>query len=515
MAASALSLTDQFPALQVVVPLMGALATAVMPNGRLAWAIAAASTVACGVIAFMLVQLAHAPGAEPISYALGGWAPPWGIEYRVDRLSSFVLLLVAGVATAMMPFALNSVESEIEEKKQAWFYTMYLLCLCGLLGIVITGDAFNAFVFLEVSSLSTYAMIALGRHRRALLSAYQYLIMGTIGATFYVLGIGFLYTMTGTLNMADLSVRLVDIGFAPPVLAALAFLLVGLGLKLALFPLHNWLPGAYAYAPSFTTVFLAATATKVAVYLIVRYFFSVFPNAVAFNELPLTEILLVLGLMGVFGASIVALFQNDLKRMLAYSSVSQIGYIMLGVGLANADGLTGGLAHLFNHAVTKAALFLAVGCVVYHLGTCQLEDLNGLGRQMPLTMAVFVIGALSIIGAPGTAGFISKWYLALGALDKGWWWLVIAIMISSFISVIYMGRVIEIAYFRAPDASRDRAADNGASASAPLPIMMSIPLVVFAAATIYFGLQLEYSADLARSATDFLLGAATEPEGGQ
>ena len=297
----------------------------------------------------------------------------------------------------------------------------------------ITGDAFNIFVFLEISSLSTYVLIALGKDRRALVAAYQYLIMGTIGATFYVIGIGLLYLVTGSLNILDIAERLGPAAAenSRPVLAALAFLTVGISLKLALFPLHVWLPNAYAYAPSFATAFLAATATKVAVYVLLRLFFSVFGVAISFKSLPVSEVMLALSVAAMFIASLLAIFEQNVKRMLAYSSLGQIGYITLGISLANEAGLTGGIVHLFNHAVMKAALFLALGAIVYRIGSVKLADLAGIGRQMPLTMAAFVVAGLAIIGTPGTAGFISKWYLAVGAFQKGWWPLVFLILASS------------------------------------------------------------------------------------
>src|SRR5262249_5705621 len=188
----------------------------------------------------------------PLSYHLGGWDPPWGIEYRVDLLNGFVLLLVSLICAVTIPAAARAIAFELEESKQARFYCLFLICVAGLLGIAVTGDAFNAFVFLEISSLSTYVLIALGPDRRALLAAYRYLIAGTVGATFYVIGIGLLYLVTGTLNMADLSAQLGAAwgDHSRAVIAALGFITVGIGLKLALFPLHAWLPNAYTYAPS-------------------------------------------------------------------------------------------------------------------------------------------------------------------------------------------------------------------------------------------------------------------------
>ena len=489
---------QQLPALQVVVPLLGAVLTAFLRRGIVAWGFAAAITWLTPVIAGTLLWQVLQSG--PISYHLGGWPPPWGIEYRVDVLSALVLVLVSGVSAVMMPFARRSVAFEIEGDKQAWFYTMYLLCLTGLLGITITGDAFNAFVFLEISSLSTYVLIAMGRDRRALLAAYQYLIMGTIGATFYVIGVGLLYLVTGSLNLVDIAGRLGPASAEQmrPIVVALAFLTVGISLKLALFPLHGWLPNAYAYAPSFATAFLAATATKVAVYLFLRIFFSVFGVNLSLETLRVCEVLLVLSLAAMFVASILAVYEQNLKRMLAYSSVAQIGYITFGISLANEAGLTGGIAHLFNHAVMKAALFLALGAVVYRAGTVKLADLGGIGRTMPLTFAAFVVAGLGIIGTPGTAGFISKWYLALGALDRGQWPLVFMLVASSLIALVYIGRVVEVAYFRATSVAAAKASDP--------PLNMLLPILVLGVATIYFGIFTELSIGAASKAAQALVG---------
>ncbi len=487
------------PALQVVIPLLGAVLAALLRRGGPAFALALAVTWLMPVIAVAMLWQVLASG--PISYHLGGWEPPWGIEYRVDALSGFVLVLVSAVSAVIMPFARRSVAFEVEEGQQAWFYCMYLLCLAGLLGITITGDAFNAFVFLEISSLSTYVLIALGRDRRALLSAFQYLIMGTIGATFYVIGVGLLYLLTGSLNLVDIAGRLGPAWAENyrAVVAGLAFITVGVSLKLALFPLHSWLPNAYAYAPSFVTVFLSATATKVAIYLLIRFYFSVFGVALDFQALPVTEIIVVLSVAAILVASFVAVFETDIKRMLAFSSVAQIGYITLGIGLANQAGLTGGLVHLVNHAVMKAALFLAVGAIFFRVGTGRLDELAGIGRRMPITVTAFTIAGFGLVGTPGTAGFVSKWYLAIGALDQGWWFLVFLIVASSLIALLYIGRVLEIAWLREPSPTVKSASDP--------PLSMLLPLIAFAAATLYFGVFTEWSAGIAAAiATTLLAG---------
>lgn len=498
-------LVENLPALQVVVPLLAAVLSAFMRNGPRAWLFTTVVVWCLPVIAIALLLQVLETGT--ISYAMGGWKPPIGIEYVVDVFSAFALVVVTMVSAIIMPFARRSIAREIDGDKQAWFYTMFLVCLTGLLGIIITGDAFNAFVFLEISSLSTYVMIAMGRDRRALLAAYQYLIMGTIGATFYVIGVGILYSVTGTLNMADLADRISNMGGTPPILAALAFITAGIGLKLALFPMHNWLPGAYAHAPSFASAFLAATATKVAIYLLMRFYFSVFglgTASAASKSLGLPDIppvlllLFILSIAAMFGASIVAIFQRNAKKLLAYSSIGQIGYITLGISLNNVSGLTGATVHIFNHALMKGALFLALGAVVYRLASCRLEQMNGIGRKMPITMACFVIAGLAIIGVPGTVGFISKWYLSIGALERGLWWLVVLIMLSSLLAVVYIGRVVEVAYFREPSEAVSQVSDP--------PLMILVPVIVLTATTIYFGFDTSISADIADKAAKLLMG---------
>ena len=491
-----MSWLEHLPALQVVVPLLAAPLTVLLRRRDIAFVVTLLASWSAFAIAVALWLMVADRGT--VSYAIGNWPPPWGIEYRVDRLSSFVLVLVAGVAAVVVPYTRRSIEDEIPARQQYLFYTMFLLCLTGLLGITITGDAFNIFVFLEISSLSSYVLIALGRDRRSLVAAYQYLIMGTIGATFIVIGVGLLYLMTGTLNLADMGQRLGDVQGTRPVLAALAFLTVGISLKLALFPLHQWLPNAYAFAPSSVSAFLAATATKVAVYVLLRFYFSVFGQAEVFGHLPMQEAMLLLALAGMFVASTIAIFQTDLKRLFAYSSVGQIGTIILGLSYGTATGLTATIVHLFNHGVTKGAIFLLLGGVALTVGGTGLKQVQGLGRRMPLTGLGLVICGLSLIGVPGTAGFVSKWFLILAALEKGQWWLVFLIVASSLIAVVYVWRFVEAAYFREPP--------EGSAPVARLPWSMGLPAGLLVAAAVYFGLDTSFTVGSASAAAAHLMG---------
>lgn len=488
-------MSAHLPILQILIPLMAAPLCVVLRHRDIAWFISLVVSLLCFAVSIMLLDRVLVEGV--ISYYMGDWPAPWGIEFRIDVVNAYILLIVSAIGAIVSLYGRHSVNKEIPKGQVYLFYTAFLLCLTGLLGMAATGDAFNLFVFLEISSLSTYAMISLGKDRRALTAAYQYLIMGTLGATFYVIGLGLLYMMTGTLNIVDLHDKLVQLDDSIRTLkAALAFLTVGLSLKLALFPLHLWLPNAYTYAPSTVTAFLAATATKVAVYVMLRVFFSIF-GIDMFEEIGLGDVIMVLAIVGMFTASTVAIFQNNLKRMLAYSSVAQIGYIMLGVSFLNATGVSAGLVHLLNHAIMKSTCFLALGCVMYRMGTVRLSELGGVGKTMPWTMGAFVIGGLSLIGVPLTVGFISKWQLISAAFQADLMPVAFLILLSSLLAVVYIWRVVEVAYFRTPTHH---------AGFKEAPLSMLIPLWIMAGASIYFGIDTDMSLGVAQIAADMLIG---------
>lgn len=493
------SLLAHLPALEIVVPLLSAPLCILLRRARWTWALAVAVTWIALGMAVLITRQVMASG--PISYALGGWLPPWGIELRVDLLNALVLLIVTGISATVVTAAPQSLHREVPPERHYLFFAAYLLCMTGLLGMTITGDAFNIFVFLEISSLSSYTLIAQGTSRRALTSSIQYLVMGTIGGTFLLLGIGLLYMVTGTLNIVDMAQKLTEVGQNRTVLVALSCVCVGTGIKLALFPLHIWLPNAYTYAPSLVSAFLAATATKVSYYVLVRFVFNIFGVSLAFDKLQLDALLMPLSIVAMFVGSCVALFQTDLKRLLAYSSVSQVGYMVLGLSLASVDGLTGGLVHLFNHALMKSCLFLVCACFFLRKGSTQLNDLRGLGRQMPLTVAAFVVGGLSLIGVPLTVGFVSKWYLVTAALAGGLWPVAVLILLSSLLAVIYIWRVVEVVYFQP--------APEGASPVQEAPLSLLIPVWVLAAASIFFGANTSLSVGIARGAAKLLIGGGS------
>lgn len=435
------------------------------------------------VCSFILLHAVLTQGT--IHYHLGGWLPPWGIEYVIDPLNGFMGVIVCVIGFLVTLSSKQSVEKELPEKKVR-FYTIYLLLFVGLMGIVVTGDAFNLYVFLEIASLTAYALIAIGEDG-APLAAFNYIIMGTIGACFYLLGVGYLYIVTGSLNMADLSKLLPPLYHSDVVLIALAFFLIGIAIKMGLFPMHVWLPDAYTYAPSAVSAYIAPLMTKVMAYVLIRVLFTVFKPSFVIEVVPVASILGWIAAVAIIVGSIMALAQRDLKRMLAYSSVSQIGYIALGIGLANKMGLIGAYLHILNHAFMKGCLFLVAMALMYRVGGRNIFQLGRIHRKMPFTMGALVIGALSMIGIPPTAGFFSKWYLILGSIEANNWVFVAVILASSLFNALYFFRVIENAYF---EASRGHAAGEtlGNDTKEEVPLSMLIPILIVAAGIILLGL---------------------------
>jgi multicomponent Na+:H+ antiporter subunit D len=495
-----MDLLAHLPALQVVVPMLSApLIVLLQPRG-LAWAGATAAALVSFAIAVTLA-LAVLDG-QTLTYEMGGWPAPFGIALSVDAFSAIVLLVVTGAAAASLLAARPSVDQQIESERQPLFYSAWLLALAGLAGIVVSADAFNIFVFMEISSLASYILIAGGPDRRALPAVFKYLIMGTIGATFYLIGVGLIYMMTGTLNLADMEARIGDVTDINPVLVAAGFITIGLALKAAVFPLHVWVPNAYTHAPNMVTVFLAACATKVSLYVLIRFDYMVFQTTLEGHVMQFASFAMPLAILGIIIASAVAMFEGHLKRLLASSSIAQIGYILLGASFVSVAGLSASTAHLFNHALAKGGLFLAVACLAYQYRDLRLSQLGGAAARMPWTCAAVVVCGLSLIGVPGTAGFISKWLLISAALENGTWgWgLVAIILISSLMAVVYIWRIVEALYFQEPVEGQPPVSE------APFQLLLVTGIV--ALLNIYFGLFPQVPLELANSAAALLMEGA-------
>ncbi len=504
-----MNIAEHFPVLVIVIPLISAIIIplAGQVNRHSAWYITTAASASCVLISSSLLNTVLNTGR--ISYWLGGWEPPYGIEYAIDHLNGFVLVVVSFIIFIVSLYARKSVEMEIDKDKSTTFYSLYLLFAAGLMGIITTGDIFNLYVFIEITSLAGYALISAGRKRQALIASYNYLILGTIAATFILLGIGYLYMVTGTLNMADLRDLLPPLYNSKVVLTAFAFFTVGLSLKLALFPLHIWLPSAYTHSPSVVGAVMAATATKVGAYAMLRIMFTVFKIEFDLEVVPVTKILLILSSIAIIAGSVLAITQTNIKKMLAYSSVGQIGYIVLGAALVNQTAMTGSILHILNHALMKGCLFLVAGAVIYKTGIEEISGLRGMGKRMPFTMAAFTIGGLSMIGVPLTVGFVSKWYIMVGALNAGMWYFVPVILLSSLLTAVYFWRIIEVIYFPQElnlPFSNSEIRNPKSEIAAEAPAGMVIPTLTLAGLCIFFGIAAFIPVSMAGKAAGMLLG---------
>ena len=491
---------DHLPIIVVIAPLLGAPLCVLcrdLPYAprRLALAV---SVLVFLCAAVMLQQAAH---GFVWRYELGGWPAPWGIAYRVDLFGALIVLLVALVSLIVTLFSERRIVEGFTDAGN-YFFALFLLCLAGLLGVAVTNDLFNAFVFLEISALSSYALIGLGRGGYPPLAAYRYLMMGTVGATFFLIGVGYLYMVTGTLNLDDLALRLPETFSHRVVITASAFISVGLAMKIAVFPLHWWLPDTYTFSPSPVSAFLAAVSTKVAIYFLMRLLFSVFGIELVFESVGVHRALLLLSVFAILFGAVMAIYQDSVKRMMAYSSVSQIGYITLGLSLVSVSGVGASLVYLFNHALIKGGLFLAIACIVYRLGDCRIEQFSGLGRRMPWTMAAVTIGGLSLVGVPLTAGFIGKWQLVSAIFETAYWPLALAVLAGSLLAAVYVWRLLEAAYLRPPSA------DGTAETSSEVPLTLLVPVWILVVLNVYIGLNSEGLVTLAMNAARGIVGIA-------
>ena len=383
-----------------------------------------------------------------------------GIELVADALSGFVVLLVAIVALSVLAFSRRG------GPRGNAFYSGYLLLTGGLMGVLLTGDLFNLFVFLEIVGLATYALVASNRSPESAVAALKYLVIGTAGASLYLVGVGYIYVSTGTLNMVDVSHSLAgDVGWIDDplydttlVLAAFGFIAAGLLAKVAIFPLHTWQPDAYAEAPDAVTIYISALVSTVSAYALARITWQVFTPAfftTANAELALNA-MLALAALSVLAGSLLAAMQRRIKRMFAYSSVAQFGLIVLGIGVAvhpeSGDTATtfavyGVVIHLVAHGLIKGGLFATAGVFAHQSGARTVTEYAGLAKKRPMLAGAMATLGFAVVGVPPTIGFLGKWYLAVGSVQSGLWVVVFVIFASTLLTLLYVARILEKLYF--------------------------------------------------------------------
>ncbi|NHX36912.1 MULTISPECIES: monovalent cation/H+ antiporter subunit D family protein [Halolamina] len=470
---------SSLPALLVAAPLLGSVLAllAGLVRSETGWPVAlvtaAVQVAGAGVLASRAFD-------GTVSYVVGGFTAPFGIELVVDGLSATIALLVAVVSLAVLAY------SRVAGPRTNAFYAVYLLLVAGLTGMSITGDVFNMYVFLEITGLAAYALVASGEGGRSARAALKYLIVGTVGASLFLLGIGYAFVATGTLNMADLSTQLAAVGYTEPLVqAAFALLVVGLFVKVAVFPLHAWQPDAYAGSPDSVSALISALVSTVAAYALIRIVFTVF--TVDFLQAnPVARSLLVAGaIVSIVFGSVLAVSQTEIKRMLAYSSVSQFGLVVGAVAVANETALIGATVHLVGHAVMKGGLFLTAGLIATATGAQTVDDYEGLIQRLPLGAGAFGLLALAMVGVPPAVGFVGKWYIALGAVEAAAWPLAVVILLSTLLTLAYFARILERMFFR--DASGERVAVDGVS-----PGMTGVVVAAALAAVVLGMLAFEY-----------------------
>ena len=488
---------EHLPVLVILLPLCGILLCPLLSWIRASWGKRA---VMCGLLGALLcavMQLALViRDGEALHYWMGGWMPPFGIEFVIDGVNGTVVVLVAVIS-----FLTSLYSSPFQpHDRQKWFQTAgyYVLIgflAVGLLGMASTGDAFNLYVFMEITALSGYGLIAIGEEKGPI-AAFRYLMTGTIGASMYLLGVGFLYAATGTLNMADLAHRLSGLADSPLVILSAGCMIVGFGIKMALFPLHGWQPAAHSYAHPAADPMIAGIMIKVPAYGMLRFFFCVFRENSPVMEL-FFDCIGVMAVCGILFGSLKALRYDTYNKILAYSSIGQVGYIALGFSIGNFYGIVGAVLHILSHACMKTGLFYTSGALKYRYGIHVTDEMGQIYRKMPQTAVTMVICALSMIGLPPFAGFFSKWYLALGAIENGQYFYVAVLILSSLLSAIYFFRILE-KLFMNPETAKEMPViptEEMSEESRPLsggrlelPWQMIIPLAAVALAVVGMGL---------------------------
>ncbi|UCD55777.1 MAG: monovalent cation/H+ antiporter subunit D family protein [Candidatus Omnitrophota bacterium] len=429
----------------VAVPLGGAFLNSLLGKKvkRLTDIIGVSTSFILCALSLVALRLYNANGI--LTHSVGGWRPPIGIGMVLDGLTAFMLVTVNFAAFCIAVYSINYMEKFTSKWK---FYTLFFLMLGGMNGVIITGDIFNLFVFLEIAAVASYALVAFGTERHELEAAFKYAVMCTVGSLFVLLGIAFLYSYTSTLNMADMGNILAQSGNANITILAMILFIMGFGLKAALVPFHAWLPDAHPSAPAPISAMLSGVLIKsLGVYAICRIFY----NVIGVNE-NISAILMFLGALSMIVGGLLALGQWDLKRLLAYSSISQIGYIILGIGLGTPLGILGGLFHLFNHSIFKSLLFLNSGAIEYTTGTRDLQKMGGLGSRMPLTGITGVVASMSIAGIPPFSGFWSKLIIIIALVQAGkfgyaFWAVIISVLtLAMYVKVIkyaFLGKLKE------------------------------------------------------------------------
>jgi len=449
----------------------------------------AAATLLANLVTVSLLALAVACVGQSGIYQVGNWSSRLGIVLVLDGLTSLMLLAISVVSAAAMLFSVRYMEQYTAKPK---YLSLFLLMVAGMNGVVISGDIFNLFVFLEIASIASYALVGFGCEHEELEASFKYMVLGTVASAFILLGIALVYGNTGSLNMAYTARTIQQTGINAGLAFALSLFIAGFGLKAALVPFHAWLPDAHPSAPAPISAMLSGVLIKaLGVYALARLIFNVFGVSV-----PVSWVLIALGVLSMVVGVFLAVGQWDFKRLLAYHSISQMGYVVLGIGLGAlilarhgnplwaSLALLGGLFHLVNHAVFKSLLFLSSGSVEMATGTRQLKEMSGLVERMPYTRAACTIASASIAGVPPFNGFWSKLILVIAAVQAGFFGLAAVTVIVSLVTLLSFLKVQRYVFLgELPEGLRNTRENKGSMLVAmmflaSLCLLMSLLLLV-------------------------------------
>lgn len=416
-------------------------------------------------------------------YNVGHWEAPWGIELKITILEGIMALLFTGIAFIITWYSLYSIDRELKSKRVSLYYTLTNILIGSLLGIVFTNDLFNAFVFIEISSIAACGIIIVKDKKENMKAALKYLILSSVGSGLVLMGIAFLYAITGNLNMTFIHKEIITNYelYEKSILISLGLFTAGLGVKSAMFPMHVWLPDAHSNAPSTSSALLSSLVLKAYVILYINILYRVFGLEII-NNFPILNIVLVLGSIGMIVGSVSAIMQKNIKRVIAYSSVAQMGYIFFGIGLGNKLGLVSSIFHILSHAVIKSNLFLIAGSIIDSTGEKEILKIRGIGKEMPITLGIFTLGAMSMVGIPLLPGFISKFNFAIASITEEKGILVIVILISSLLNALYYLPIVINSFF-----GEENLKDKVLKAK-ERPLKELMPIIVLAALTLYLGL---------------------------
>lgn len=446
------------------------------------------------LVVLSLLSFSYDLSAGALVYKVGGWVPPIGICMVLDGLTRFMLITVNLISFLVTIYSINYMEKYTDKWK---FYTLFMLMLAGMNGIVVTGDLFNLFVFLEIASIASYALVAFGTEAEELEASFKYAVMGSVASSFILLAIALLYSYASSLNMADISLVLAARNKGLLLSLVSILFIAGFGLKAAIVPFHAWLPDAHPSAPAPISAMLSGVFIKtLGVYALCRVFFNIF--GVSSNML---FVLIVFGLISMIIGAILAIAQQDIKRMFAYSSISQIGYIIFAFGIATPLAIVGGLFHLFSHAVFKSLLFLNSGAIEYSTGTRDLKKLGGLSNQLPITGITSLFGSMSIAGIPPFCGFWSKLIIIVACVQAGYIGFAIIAILVSIVTLAYYLKFQTYTFFGTPNISLKNIKE--------VPISMKLSMIILGLICLFGGILLipQISVHFIKPAIDvFILG---------